>query len=85
MLEVCQDQQCESQVFHQSLNYMDRFLSRKTIKKTQFQLLGTVCIFLASKMCECASIPAEKLLMYTDNSVSLEELLQWEMLVLATL
>ncbi len=85
MLEVCQDQQCQPQVFHLSLNYMDRFLSRKRIKKTQFQLLATVCLFLASKMCECVSITAEKLLMYTDNSVSLEELLQWEMMVLGAL
>ena len=85
MLEVCQDQQCQPQVFHLSLNYLDRFLSQKRIKKTQFQLVGTVCIFLASKMCECAPITAEKLLVYTDNSVTLEELLHWEMLVLATL
>ena len=85
MLEVCQDQQCQPQVFHLSLNYLDRFLSQKRIKKTQFQLVGTVCIFLASKMCECAPITAEKLLVYTDNSVSLDELLHWEMLVLATL
>jgi hypothetical protein len=85
MLEVCQDQQCQPQVFHLAINYMDRFLSRKRIKKTQFQLLSTVCLFLASKMCECAPITAEKLLIYTDNSVSLEELRQWEMMVLATL
>jgi hypothetical protein len=85
MLEVCQDQQCQSQVFYLALNYMDRFLSKKCIKKTHFQLLSTVCIFLSSKMCECVPIAAEKLLMYTDNSVTLDELLQWEMMVLATL
>ena len=85
MVEVCQDQECQPQVFHLALNYLDRFLSQKRIKKTQFQLLATVCLFLASKMSECAPITAEKLLIYTDNSVSFEELIQWEMLVLATL
>jgi hypothetical protein len=85
MLEVCQDQQCQPQVFHLSLNYMDRFLSRKRIKKTQFQLLATVCLFLASKMSESVPLSAEKLLIYTDNSVILPELLQWELLVLTTL
>jgi hypothetical protein len=85
MLEVCQDQQCQPQVFHLSLNYMDRFLSRKRIKKTQFQLLATVCLFLASKMSESVPLSAEKLLIYTDNSVILPELLHWELLVLTTL
>jgi hypothetical protein len=85
MLEVCQDQQCQPQVFHLSLNYMDCFLSKKRIKKTQFQLLATVCLFLASKMSESVPLSAEKLLIYTDNSVILPELLQWELLVLTTL
>jgi cyclin D2 len=85
MLEVCQDQQCQSQVFHLALHYMDLFLSRKKIKRSQFQLLAAVCLFLASKMCDSPPITAEQLLMYTDNSVWLKELLQWEMLVLTTL
>ena len=44
MLEVCEDQQCQPQVYHLAVNYLDRFLSKRMIKKPQFQFLATVNI-----------------------------------------
>ena len=35
MLEVCEDQQCQSEVFFLAVNYLDRFLSRVNTKKTR--------------------------------------------------
>jgi len=75
MLEVCEEQQCQSEVFHLAINYMDRFLSKIPIKKTQFQLLGCVCMFLASKFKETCPLPAENLVIYTDSSVTINEIL----------
>ena len=43
MLEVCEDQQCQPEVFFLSVNYLDRFLSTVNIKKNQFQLCASVC------------------------------------------
>merc|ERR1719410_1007438 len=82
MLEVCQELCCPPEVFCLAMNLMDRFLAKTRIEKSQLQLLGAVCPFLSSKFKEAAPIPSEKLVMYTDFSVSLESIREWELFVL---
>jgi len=82
MFEVCEESRCEDDVFPLAVNLLDRFLSIVSIRKTQLQLLGTSCMFLASKLKETIPLTAEKLVIYTDHSINLEELLNWEILVL---
>merc|ERR1711936_430042 len=85
MLEVCEDQHCQSEVFFLAVNYLDRFLSLVNIKKTQFQLVASVCILLASKFSQVVPITTEQLVIYTDNSVTVVELKEWELFVLELL
>lgn len=85
MLEVAEDQDCEDGVFSLAMNYLDRFLSVVRIKRMQLQLLGAVCLFLASKMKDSKPISAEKLRMYTANSITIQELTSWEQLVIGKL
>ncbi|XP_059255182.1 G1/S-specific cyclin-D1 isoform X2 [Mustela nigripes] len=63
------------------MNYLDRFLSLEPVKKSRLQLLGATCMFVASKMKETIPLTAEKLCIYTDNSIRPDELLQMELLL----
>ena len=85
MLEVCQDQQCQPEVFFLAVNYLDRFLSLVNIKKNQFQLLASVCILLASKFSQVVPITTDQLIIYSDNSITKDELKNWELFVLEIL
>merc|ERR1711892_246676 len=60
-------------------------LSTVNINKNQFQLCASVCILLASKFSQVVPITTEKLVIYTDNSVTVEELRQWEIKILNVL
>jgi len=82
MFEVCEESMCEDDVFPLSVNILDRFLSVAVTRKTQLQLLGTACLFLSSKLKETHALSAEKLVTYTDNSITMDELLNWEILIL---
>ncbi|XP_013773906.1 G1/S-specific cyclin-D2-like [Limulus polyphemus] len=75
MLEVCEEQNCEETVFPVAVNYLDRFLAKTSIMKSQLQLLGAVCLLLASKFRQCRHLTADVLVYYTDYSVTREEVL----------
>jgi len=85
MLEVTEEQQCQAEVFHLAINYLDRYLATRDMPKSQFQLIACVCMFLASKFKETCPLPAEHLVIYTDYSVSVKDIMQWEMTVLDVL
>lgn len=82
MLEVCEEQRCEDDVFPLSMNFLDRFLSMRAISRTQLQLLGASCMLIASKVKETIPLTAQKLVIYTDHSITHQELLDFELLVL---
>lgn len=75
MLEVTEEQKCSPEVFSLAINYMDRVLSLTSIDKSQFQLLASVCIFLASKFKESSPLCADKLVIYSDFCFSTEEIM----------
>ncbi|XP_066525195.1 LOW QUALITY PROTEIN: G1/S-specific cyclin-D2b [Hoplias malabaricus] len=85
MLEVCEEEKCDEEVFPLAINYLDRFLAAVPTKKSYLQLLGAVCLFLASKLKSSQPLSAKKLCLYTDNSITSQELLKWELLVLGKL
>lgn len=84
MLEVCEEQRCEEDVFHLAMIYLYRYLSCVPTRKAQLQLLG-VCLLLASKLRETTPLTIEKLCIYTDQAVAPWQLREWEVLVLGKL
>lgn len=71
---MCDEQRCEEQVFPLAVNYMDRFLCMCPISRQQFQLLGAVCLLLATKIRQCYALTTDLLCAYTDYSVSPDEI-----------
>ena len=85
MLEVCEEQKCTDDVFSLAVNIFDRLMCIvNKVEKYHLQLFGTVCLFIASKLkSNCVSkLNALQLIEYTDNSITLEELLEWELVIL---
>ncbi|RZF43718.1 hypothetical protein LSTR_LSTR004231 [Laodelphax striatellus] len=85
MLEVCEEQKCENQIFPLAINYLDRFLCVCPIKSTQLQILGAACLLVSSKVRQCHALSVDLLCDYTENSITPNDLLDWEMLLLSKL
>lgn len=60
-----------------AINYMDRFLSSKSVRKTHLQILAAACLLLASKLREPSSyaLSVDLLVVYTDNSIYKDDLI----------
>ncbi|XP_067830346.1 G1/S-specific cyclin-D1-like [Heptranchias perlo] len=82
MLEVCEEEKCEKEVFPLAMNYLDRFLSVVPVEKSRFQLLGSACLLLASKLRQTLPLSVETVCAYTARSSRPEELRTMELLLL---
>ncbi len=74
MLEVVHEQNSQPEVFCLAMNIMDRFLCTTQIFKEHLQLLGTVCVLIASKIREPCPIPGKTLIVYTDFTYTSDEI-----------
>lgn len=51
LIEVCEVYKLHRETFHLAMDYLDRYLSRtRATCKTQLQLIGITCLFIAAKM-----------------------------------
>lgn len=72
--QVCEEQGADDIIFPLATSYVDRFLACVRIRKTQLQLLGAVCLLIASKLRQCRSFTVDALIYYTDYSVSTRDI-----------
>ncbi len=83
MLEVCEEQECTDEVYATAMSIFDRLMCiLHQVEVYHLQLLGSVCLFISSKLSSTHKLSACKLVDYTDNSISLEDLLEWELFVM---
>jgi len=75
MLEVCEDQSAQPEVFCLAMNCFDRFLSRCAIGRSQLQLLGAVCLLVSWKVREHEPLPAARLVEYSDFNLTLLDIM----------
>lgn len=91
MRDLCQEENKLDQVFNHSVMLFDRFmqaLKQKTsfqIHKSYLQLFATSCLFISSKVKSESQFNAFNLIEYTDNSITLNDLLESELFILETL
>lgn len=74
LFQICEMHNCTEEIFSLAVNYLDRFLSVVPLTKNQLQLVGSVCLLLASKIREPTPIAAQVLTSYTDDIVKIDEL-----------
>merc|ERR1719266_1299071 len=83
--QVCEEEAVQVEVFCLAINCVDRFLALVPLKLSQLQLLGSACLMVAWKVREDRQIRVETILKYSNYNIKQDELLEWEMLVLARL
>lgn len=72
----------EPETFFYAVDYLDRCLSISRVSRSQLQLLGISCLWLASKFEEVHPPLASELLEMTGNTYSISELMKMESRVL---
>jgi hypothetical protein len=68
-----------------AVRYMDIVLRTLALKRTQFQLLGCVCILIAAKLEETQAPPIENLVFLSDYCFECESVIKMEQKVLKLL
>eukprot|EP00823_Brevimastigomonas_motovehiculus_P008232 TRINITY_DN7507_c0_g1_i1.p1 TRINITY_DN7507_c0_g1~~TRINITY_DN7507_c0_g1_i1.p1 ORF type:complete len:485 (+),score=85.82 TRINITY_DN7507_c0_g1_i1:80-1534(+) len=68
-----------------TISYLDRFLSKKSVTRSTFQLVGCVSMLLAAKMEELRVPEVEDFVYVTSKAYSAPEILAMERIVLAAL
>uniref|UniRef100_A0ACD5TKD7 Uncharacterized protein n=1 Tax=Avena sativa TaxID=4498 RepID=A0ACD5TKD7_AVESA len=85
LVEVTEEYRLVPETLYLTVNYIDRYLSRKHISRHKLQLLGVSCLLIAAKYEEICAPQVEELCYITDNTYIKDEVLQMEASILSCL
>lgn len=85
LYEVEQEYTLDDRTMFLAVNYLDRFLSQVHLRRDQLQLVGTTCLYLASKFQEIDPPTAAQYTFIADKTFSIDQLFQMESCVLDVL
>lgn len=83
IMEVCEVYHLRRSTYHLAVDYVDRYLSIKpNVPKTQLQLLGVTCLFVAAKMEEIYPPKLSEFSYVCDGACTDQQILQCEVVLL---
>lgn len=83
IMEVCEVYHLRRVTYYLSVDYIDRYLTIKpTVPKTQLQLLGISCLFIAAKLEEIYPPKLTEFSYVCDGACTEDEILSCEVLIL---
>lgn len=85
MTEVAEEYKMNSETLFLAVNFIDRYLSTKTIIRSRFQLLGTAALFISSKYEEIYPPDVHEFVYITDNAYDKNDILAMEAKILQVL
>lgn len=86
IMEVCEVYQLRRNTYYLALDYIDRFLVlQPSVPKTQLQLLGVTCLYIASKLEEIYPPNLAEFTYVCDGACTELEIVRSELLILSTL
>ena len=85
LVEVAEEYNMASQTLFLAINYIDRFLSLMVVGKSQLQLVGVACMFIAAKFEELSPPNIDDFVYIADSTYSRQEICRMEGLVLKSL
>ncbi|CAG9767254.1 unnamed protein product [Ceutorhynchus assimilis] len=86
VMEVCEVYHLRRVTYYHTVDYFDRFLSlRPDVPKSQLQLVGITCLFIASKLEEIFPPHLNEFSYVCDGACSTEDILNCELLILNSL
>eukprot|EP00967_Tisochrysis_lutea_P127106 scaffold215782_cov15-Tisochrysis_lutea.AAC.1 len=85
LVEVAEEYKLCADTLYLSVNYIDRFLSIHPVQRSNLQLVGIACMWIASKYEEIYPPNVNDFCYITDNTYTKEQMVEMEELVLKKL
>mmetsp|Transcript_28634 Transcript_28634/g.31804 ORF Transcript_28634/g.31804 Transcript_28634/m.31804 type:complete len:365 (+) Transcript_28634:44-1138(+) len=85
LVEVAEEYKLRRQTLFLAVHYVDRYTALRTVERSDLQLIGITCMFIASKYEEIHPPPVDEFVYISDNTYTREQIITMETEILVTL